>query len=315
MSVRQTAIGVLAAVALTLAAAPIASADVVVPPAAKTVEPILTLEGQSTTCTPGTGLNVGLKPIVTSPPPAWNVPAVPASWVQAWTVSPAGGPYTGYDQCTISTDSAANRLYAKLVAFKAQLIAAGGTVGKIDVASVSYGTTVSRYCIKLVAGCAALIDDWVGIVPPSHGSTSFSSIDCNYVPYKPACQAAKVNGSIVTAMNAGDETPNGENDPGGWIEYTTIRATNDGVIYPAGSEKLSGAANWRIKAPSADTTHSNWGGPLPECEGSTTYSGRGAAEAIAAELLDYTNRSTYLPTPTSAFDVDFACGTNLTLLP
>ncbi len=316
-SLRTTVRAAALAAALTCSLVPAAHAGT-----AATVEPILTLEGQSQTCTPGTGLNLGLRPVVKNPSAWWRslgVQPLTDQLVQAWTVSPSGGPYTGYDQCTISTGNAAQRLYNKLLAFRSEMQAAYPqlNITKVDVASISYGTTVSRYCIKLIAGCAQLVDDWVGIVPPSHGTTLFASIDCNFVTWKPACQASKPNGSIVQTMNAGDETPNGSNE-GGWIDYTTVRATADGVIYPAGTEALAGAANYRVVAPNSATTHSDWGGPIADCNGSTApgyENARGILEAIAGELLDVTPRSTWLPNATSTYDANFACNTDTTVAP
>ncbi|MFT4035287.1 MAG: hypothetical protein QM679_06900 [Patulibacter sp.] len=291
-----------------------------------TREPILTLEGFQPTCSISSGLNTGLAEVMRDRGPAepWHPAFVaagarplPASWIRGWRGSDKEGYGKGYDQCIVSPDMLARRLYAKLVAFRDEIRAEDPTVDRIDVVGASYGSLISRLCITTVAGCAELIDDWVGIVPPSHGSTSWIS-NCWLNPYTYVCRAANPTGSVILRMNANDGgTPYGS-DQGGWIDYSTLRATEDGVIAPAGSERLPGAANWYVTIPASTTgrptvtTHANWSGVgNPDCGGSSRTSQTGAGEALAAELADVTDRTAWNLATADSFDQPLPCGRNV----
>ncbi|MBO9532040.1 MAG: hypothetical protein J7513_03590 [Solirubrobacteraceae bacterium] len=304
-----------AAALVALAAPSMATAST-----ANTMEPVMTLAGADPGCNPGSSLASGLSEVLTSsliaPGTDWyNKGARPlaSDMVGAWR-----SPYYGdtYDQCGHSANQLANAFYTRLLNFRNGLQAKYPTknITKVDVVGVSYGTTISRLCIQKVPGCAALVDDWIGAVPPSHGSTGFAGTDCNtWGPYKFECYAGVPGGQVVNDMNGvgttNDETPYGEKDTGGWIEYTTLRAQNDGVIFPAGSERLVGASNFQVIFPAGGSvsTHANWSGTGAGCAGSSAWTQSGTTEAIAAELLDVTDRSGRLASNASMFDAPLSC--------
>ncbi len=287
---------------------------------AGTMEPVMTLAGADPYCSPDSSLSSGLAEVLTSsliaPGTDWYTKgARPLStdMVSAW-VSPAQG--GTYDQCGKSANLLAQAFYQRLLSFRNTLQARypAKNITKVDVVGVSYGTTISRLCIQTNPDCAALVDDWIGAVPPSHGTTYFSGSNCyNLGPYKFECLAAQPNGQVVNDMNgvgkSGDETPYGEKDPGGWIEYTTLRAQNDGVIFPVGTEKLIGASNFQVIFPAGGSvsTHANWSGTGAGCAGSSAWNQSGTTEAIAAELLDVIDRSGRLATRDSVPDFALSC--------
>ncbi len=292
-----------------------------------TIEPVLTVDGWTANCVAGDGQTARYAAVLTDPPQRWKdvgIQPVAADMVQAWRGVAPEPVATRFDNCGTSPTALATRFFAKLVAYKASFEGRPGITAatKIDVVAQSYGTIVTRLCIKTVPGCAALIDDWVGVVPPSHGSTSplFPVGRCYWLSYRFACEAADPGGPVQRASNSGDETPMGDTDPGGWIEYSTFRAGNDGVVYPAGSERLVGAANWRVTQPSGTlTTHGNVFGGGAQCTGSvTTYPlSTGIHESIAAELMDYTRHKDALlalPAPHSS-DRNLSCANDPTGAP
>ena len=119
---------------------------------------------------------------------------------------------------------------------------------EVDVVGISAGSLVSRACIAnagrenpetATPGCAALVDDWVGVVPPSHGTTTPGAAGCPWSAPS-LCPAItpfgdfqrklneRYNGIVPDWMGFGDETPQvGDTTP---IEYTTFWAGNDGLI-------------------------------------------------------------------------------------
>ncbi len=244
----------------------------------------------------------------------WGVTPIPSSWLYHWTTA------DGYTQCTQPVVQQGrnlyNRIQAKIAQWNASLPAGYAPVTKVDIVASSMGSLVSRSCIANTGrgnpanetpGCAALVDDWAAMVPPSHGTTNPGSIGCPYAGL-PLCAAIKVgadfqlklneryNGLVPDLIGAGDETPQiAGTTP---IEYTTMWAGNDGLIVPAASAALWGAGNFKVESGvngAADTVQLNHGNIADPglCPGSPNYTTSGTWEWIAWALLDSQNHWTF----------------------
>ncbi|MDO9356871.1 MAG: hypothetical protein Q7T55_24455 [Solirubrobacteraceae bacterium] len=249
----------------------------------------------------------------------WGKDPLQSDWLYTWLYA------DGYNQCQPVVNQG-RALYNKIVQKIAQWNAAlpAGTpqpqkIDKVDLVGISLGSLVTRSCIANTGrgnpsnetpGCAALIDDWVGIVPPSHGSTSPETIACPWSNTS-TCAAVnpisdfqmkvneKYNGFIVNTLGAGDETPQAPavNTGGSAIEYTTYWAGNDGLITPSGSEALWGADNVRVQSGAAGSAitqlqHNTITNPTL-CPGSPAYTTPGTWEWLARALMDVGNHWSY----------------------
>jgi triacylglycerol lipase len=105
---------------------------------------------------------------------------------------------------------------------------------RVDIVTHSMGGLSSRYYLKNLGG-TAVVDEWVSLGGPNHG-TSLSGL-CSWLIT--SCNEMRVGSSFLTALNAGDETP-------GDVRYGTFWSGCDGVIWPASSTVLSGAANTQL---------------------------------------------------------------------
>ena len=306
MKTRVLAIAV--AVAASLAGPASALADA---PAALTAEPIVIAPGYAGICPnsfdSSAGYSSSFNGLVNAPPSSWTVTkadgtkavvkAVPSNRVYVWTYPDPSLPANEqYDQCNAgSIRNLAKRFYNRLT----RLRTTWGYTGKVDVVGISLGSVVTRYCIRNFYGetpnCAAMIDDWVGLVPPSHGSDLLSPTFCQnssliLAPSGPCKDLIRTPQSqFLTELNS-PAYPGAPEGAAPGVEYTTAYTWNDDAIVPGSSGAITGAANWRIRAypgsvQSADPTH---GTPASStsCPGSSLNKASATVEWAAYELLD-----------------------------
>ncbi len=246
----------------------------------------------------------------------WGVQPIPPSWAAGFTTP------KGYEFCRYSTTALGRRFYdwmVKRIAAWNQAVPPGyDRVTKVDVVGTSYGSTITRSCIAnagranpatATPDCAKLIDDWIGLVPPSHGSKTPWVIGCPFAPGA-LCKATSANGDFLLKLNerfngdaidrvgAGDETPQ---VPGTTpIEYSTYWGGADGLITPVQSAGLWGAANYRVQAgmPTATTRARQLNhlkiADTGICKGSPDFGTSGTREWVLYELLDV---APHQPTP------------------
>lgn len=286
-------------------------------------EPIIVLGGADAACgTQSSSMTSNLHQLATATTNAsgqrtdaaykWSKTPLQSNWLYTFTYA------EGYNQCQpVVTQGRAlyNKIVQKLAQWNAARPAGTPALDKVDIVGVSLGSLVSRSCIANTGrgnpnnetpGCAALVDDWVGVVPPSHGSTSPETVAC---PFSNAytCHAVspgsdfqlKVNerfgGIVADQVGLGDETPQVASSPTP-LEYTTYWAGNDGVITPTGSEALWGADNVKVQVGTGSTAtqlnHNTIANPTL-CPGSPNYTASGTWEWIMRALLDVGNHWTY----------------------
>ena len=102
----------------------------------------------------------------------------------------------------------------------------------VDVVTHSMGGLSSRYYLKNL-NSTGKVDEWVSLGGPNHGTTSANGcLDTSCVEMRPGS-------NFLTQLNAGDETP-------GAFRYGTFWSDCDGVILPADSTVLAGAANTNV---------------------------------------------------------------------
>ncbi|GAA2789025.1 esterase/lipase family protein [Saccharopolyspora taberi] len=103
---------------------------------------------------------------------------------------------------------------------------------KVDVVTHSMGGLSSRHWVKFLGG-ADVVDDWVSLGGPNHGTDS--ALLCNAVP----CQDMRPGSAFLNELNAGDETP-------GAVRYGAFWSSCDEAIRPPESAKLDGAENVEV---------------------------------------------------------------------
>lgn len=106
---------------------------------------------------------------------------------------------------------------------------------KVDVIGHSQGGLSPRWAIKYFPS-GTMVDDYVGLASPNHGSSAAErrldqGRDC-----PAACWQMRPESNFITALNNGDETP-------GDVSYTSIFTTNDELVIPHTNSKLRGASN------------------------------------------------------------------------
>lgn len=296
----------LVALILTLVALPSAArADA---PAAGTVEPVVVVPGYPGYCpswlSPNTARLLGLQQLLEKPDPSWRVggnPAgsivagVPANRIYTWAYPERGVPANQQDdQCAAgSIRLLAKRFYNRLVALREQW----GYTGKVDVLGLSLGAEITRYCVVdplgHMPGCAGMIDDWVGIAPPSHGSYLLNGSVCSVIGFVLAPWS--LCGNLVPRSPFQRELATAPDETPGDGEFTTLYSGNDSVIVPGTSSALAGAANWRMRASttspiSRDPTHLTIG-DARSCPGSRDAPASAVIEWAAYELLDVTQHA------------------------
>ena len=115
---------------------------------------------------------------------------------------------------------------------------------RVDIVGYSQGATVGRYVVNKL-GAAAVTDRWIGLAPPSHGSTFYGLGLLTRISVVPQLVSPKpVNPSMLQQV-AGSRflrelnTPT-ETVPG--VRYLTIRTAVDEVIQPSTSGILRDGA-------------------------------------------------------------------------
>ena len=149
--------------------------------------------------------------------------------------------------------------------------------GPVDVVSFSFGGAIIRYCLASPYGatpnCRARVDDWVGIVNATNGTTKADARSCltaGLVGLGSICWSLSYAGPDIKRMNRRDPSP-------GDVEYSSFWTPQDEFLYPTGTSVLDGARNVVLRSKFGRVTHTGtWlGGPC-----TTT------AEWVGAELLD-----------------------------
>ncbi|EFC84707.1 triacylglycerol lipase [Parafrankia sp. EUN1f] len=127
---------------------------------------------------------------------------------------------------TQSNVTTANQLASKVAAVRSATGAA-----KVDLVTHSMGALSSRYFLKNLGG-TSVVDDWVSLGGPNHGTTTASLCSWLFT----ACSDMVPGSSFLNALNATDETP-------GSVNYGTWWSSCDDTINPDSSVALNGATN------------------------------------------------------------------------
>jgi triacylglycerol lipase len=135
---------------------------------------------------------------------------------------------------TIDYNSFAPNAYvATLIAAKVQAIRTQTGADKVDIVAHSMGAFGVRYFLKNLGG-AAVVEDFVSLAGPNHGTTTANTPECGALP---SCVEMRTDSPFLAQLNAGDETP-------GNVRYLTFWSSCDDLVIPAGdSVPLKGALN------------------------------------------------------------------------
>jgi triacylglycerol lipase len=109
---------------------------------------------------------------------------------------------------------------------------------RIDVVGHSQGGLSPRWAIKWFPA-GALVDDYVGLASPNHGTRIATAAAAAKKCFK-ACRQMHPRSAFLSALNEGDETP-------GDVSYTSIYTANDEAVRPVESSALAGASNVLIQ--------------------------------------------------------------------
>ncbi|MGZ8178347.1 esterase/lipase family protein [Williamsia sp. SKLECPSW1] len=113
---------------------------------------------------------------------------------------------------------------------------------RVDIVGYSQGANVGRYVVDKL-GAAPFVDRWIGLAPPSHGSTFYGLGMLTRIPGVDRLVSPKpVNESMLQQV-AGSEFLRELNSPAetvGTVRYVTIRTAVDEVIQPSTSGVLHG---------------------------------------------------------------------------
>jgi hypothetical protein len=143
----------------------------------------------------------------------------------------------GFEVCWVQLPDQATgdiQLSAEYVARAVELMAARSGE-KVDILGHSQGGLSPRWAIKFFPS-GALVDDYVGLASPNHGSAAADRRIDRGSACPAACWQMRTESDFIAALNAGDETPGG-------ISYTNIFTTNDELVIPYSSSRLTGANN------------------------------------------------------------------------
>ena len=134
--------------------------------------------------------------------------------------------------------SPSNRVHARALRdYLRDVVLPATGAEQVDIVAHSMGSLVSRWCIRFVAGCGEMVDDWISVGGPNHGT--IYAFACN-LPIDPACAEMRAGSRFLERLNRGDETP-------GAVEYTTIRSRADWIVIPTSSVVLTGARNILVR--------------------------------------------------------------------
>jgi len=140
--------------------------------------------------------------------------------------------YTSNQLMAITYNSnTSNRTIAGQVQTAVNDLRARTGAAKVDIVSHSMGGLSTRSYLKERGG-TALVDDWVSLAGPNHGTNT--AYAC-YL-FSRGCRDMIPNSDLLVALNSGDETPGSTN-------YGTYWSNSDDVINPDNSTVLTGATN------------------------------------------------------------------------
>lgn len=143
------------------------------------------------------------------------------SWAHSYakTLPPAG-----HDVCTIDLPQRALgdiQVAAEYVVVAIHEVAARS--GRhIDVLGHSQGGLEPRWALKWFPSTQALVDDYVSLSTPQHGSLDAAGV-CTVGTCAPAVWQQRPGSKFLDALNAGDETP-------GDVSYTSIYSLTDEIV-------------------------------------------------------------------------------------
>jgi triacylglycerol esterase/lipase EstA (alpha/beta hydrolase family) len=113
---------------------------------------------------------------------------------------------------------------------------------RVDILGYSQGANVGRYVVNKL-GAAPVVDNWIGLAPPSHGSTFYGLAYLTRIqgvgaalspkPLNPALLQQVAGSEFLRELNSPTETVPG-------VSYLTIRTAVDEVIQPSSSGILRG---------------------------------------------------------------------------
>ncbi|MEU7279976.1 triacylglycerol lipase [Streptomyces sp. NPDC045431] len=124
-----------------------------------------------------------------------------------------------------------NATTAQEVAAQVDRLLAETGASRVDVVTHSMGGLSSRHYTKELGG-SGKTDAWVSLGGPNHGTDAAESC------YDTSCTEMRIGSAFLTALNSGDETPEG-------VRHATWWSPCDGFINPDSTVALSGAANTR----------------------------------------------------------------------
>ncbi|HEY7068617.1 MAG TPA: alpha/beta fold hydrolase [Acidimicrobiales bacterium] len=143
--------------------------------------------------------------------------------------------YSSNQLMAITYNSASsNTTIANQVRTAANTLRSRTGAAKIDIVAHSMGSLSTRYYLKNLGG-SSVVDDWVSLGGPNHGTTS--ALAC--IAISLGCIDMVAGSVFLLGLNAGDESP-------GATSYATIWSACDGVILPATSTPISGANNVQV---------------------------------------------------------------------
>ncbi len=156
-----------------------------------------------------------------------------------------GAGYTDAELFNWSYNSSqSNVTTAQQVDAKVDQIRAQTGWDKIDIITHSMGGLSTRYYLKNLGG-QDVVDDWVSLGGPNHGTTSASWC------YTYSCYEMRIGSQFLTSLNSGDETP-------GVPAYSTWWSPCDSVINPDSSTSLTGAVNTQTACLSHTALLTDW---------------------------------------------------------
>lgn len=110
---------------------------------------------------------------------------------------------------------------------------------KVDVMGHSQGTLEPRWALRWWRDLRDLVDDYVGLAGPHHGTNSADGA-CGAGSCFPASWQMGHGSRFLEALNSEDETP-------GDVSYTSIYSDTDELVQPPETAILDGASNVRIQ--------------------------------------------------------------------
>lgn len=162
---------------------------------------------------------------------------------ESWSTNYARAlPPLGYDVCTVRLPGRAVgdiQVSSEYVVYAIRRIAARSG-RKVDVIGHSQGTVQPRWAVKWWPDVRRRVDDYVSLAGPHHGINTADGA-CVANRCAPAIWQMRHGSRFLTALNAGDETPDGP-------DYTSIYSQTDELVTPPSTAPLSGASNFPVQS-------------------------------------------------------------------